>query len=62
MLRNIANKQYVLVLKMGSYTKQVGLILENQQSLTCAVSGLLPGEKVLVLAMFLRSKQVTKCG
>jgi RND family efflux transporter MFP subunit len=47
-LRNIANKQYVLVLKNGVVIqKQVGLILENQQSLTCAVSGLLPGEKVL---------------
>lgn len=47
-LRNIANKQYVLVLKDGLIIqKQVGLILENQQSLSCAVSGLVAGEKVL---------------
>ena len=47
-LRNVANDQYVLVLKDGVVVqKPVKLILENQQNLKCAVSGLATGEKVL---------------
>jgi membrane fusion protein (multidrug efflux system) len=47
-LRSVANDQYVLVLKDGVVVqKPVKLILENQQNLKCAVSGLATGEKVL---------------
>lgn len=47
-LRSAANSQYVLVLKDGVVVqKRVKLILENQQNLRCAVSGLVTGEKVL---------------
>lgn len=47
-LRSVANDKYVLVLKDGVVVqKPVKLILENQQNLKCAVSGLVTGEKVL---------------